>query len=68
MSQLNEEKKVNLKQRRSKLVWSISEFNYAEPIVVFALMMTDIVHSNYISAFYLAYSLAMLSIAMTTVA
>jgi len=65
---MNEEKKVSLKQRRSKLVWSISEFNYAEPIFLFALLMTDIVHSNYVSVFYLAYSLTMLSITMTTLA
>jgi hypothetical protein len=65
---MNEEKKATLKQRRSKLVWSISEFNYAEPITIFMILMADIVHSNYITSFYLAYSLIMLQVTMTTAA
>lgn len=42
-------------------------FNYAEPVVVFMLLLNDIVYPNYISAVYFAYSLLIVWISMTQV-
>ena len=59
------QKKITIKQRRSKLACAIASFNYAESILVFLLMLNAVVFPNFVSCIYFGYSLILTLMAMT---